>query len=172
MMTNPNSAFLRLMLVLPLLHGMSSVFAAVSDEELGALTCGQSSAEKMRASSPLKRLEAQAKTTDDGAFSLPGPFAVGSVCIRNINVSGSFGVLFVSGEVCGADMEALKQFVLARNSDLKPVEDAKIPGLLASYQTPKRSIVFFRGSPAFQPTPDPTSSRISYFCTFAASGPQ
>jgi hypothetical protein len=145
--------------------------AHATEEELEALTCSQVAGNPSEEWILWKSIESRARKTGDGQLALDGPVRSGALCIEQVTIVGSFGVLVVAAKVCSASIEPLRSFILSRNPELEPVA-AEAPGILAEYKAPKRFLSFFSGPPSTEVNPDPESKELSFICAHETSGAQ
>jgi hypothetical protein len=117
-------------------------------------------------------LKDSAAKQPDGTLLVAGPVRAGEACIADARITGSFGVLVITGRLCGGGIQPLVDLVRRSRPQLREVEGSPHPGVIATYADTRYSIGFLRGiaRPGQEPVPD--DSVTSYMCSYQGSGPQ
>jgi hypothetical protein len=149
------------------LHGttVAQTNANVDAALLQLLTCNIPRNEQVRLS-----LEAQLKARGardaDGGMTLDAPVRDQTVCVEKAHVAASFGVLAVTAAVCSDTAAPLLGLVRQHKPKLSQRRGVDNPAVLGVYEDGKYTFMLFKGAPSPQPTPDATSSQLTYACYF------
>ena len=89
---------------------------------------------------------AQALPGDRGQR-LAGPVKLGEACMKNVTLSGSFGVVFVQGEICNDRLDDFTATLAGAGVRLEKTSDQKMPEMVLSMQGEERHFMVTRGMP-------------------------
>ncbi len=106
---------------------------------------------------------------------MPSEMRFGGVCIQDVALAGSFGVLMVAGRFCEGTtddvvsaVEALVKIPPQRKPALNVLASFPLPG---HYREPGQ-LTIYRGEPAVLPQPNSTAKFLSFSCSRAEGGAQ
>jgi hypothetical protein len=115
----------------------------------------------------------------DGSLKVLGEVRQGGLCVRNVTLVGSFGVVMVNGESCSDDEQ---RFVEAVGVAIKAsVAGRAVPNAIATFDIPNPrrrpgTLVIYRGEPSFQPSLSTAgsagSSPLAFMCVRQDGGTQ
>jgi len=127
----------------------------------------------------LRELNKMAIPEGVGSTFIPGPIRSGGACVREVHTMAAFGVLGVTGELCGG-YQSLIDLLRQTGVQLREPTKALQPRVLAAFEDEagRYSISIVKGRiggfDAKQPPPaaDDDGRTTSYVCLYQASGPQ
>jgi hypothetical protein len=109
---------------------------------------------------------------NDAGMRLPGPLEFGKACLKNVTVTGSFGVMLIQGEICN---DRLGDFTDALTAIGIPVDKAtpqQAPGAVLRSMSDKRQYVIRRGMIDMHTGKAlATTSEYAFICSLSGSGP-
>lgn len=123
----------------------------------------------------VEEVNTKGKKVSDGVVKLPDDVRFDALCLRDVSVMGSFGIMGITGRSCSASEQ---EFVSATESVLgiKPQPHSE-PHVLAWFPLPNEKrepgvLTIYRGEPSFLPKATGPSTTVSFSCMRAVGGPQ
>ena len=85
---------------------------------MAGLFCAQNESAKLALMSILENKN-RATSVQDGVFKINGKITYGSLCVQNVQVMGSFGVMMMFGEVCAGKAQDFARFLHTQIPELR-----------------------------------------------------
>jgi hypothetical protein len=165
-------AFIRILFLFASLFSCGSTFSFEISPS-GFLCSFESDGEQGKFAS---YISANGSKKRDGSIHIPGPVNHHGLCIRDISIVGSFGVVMATGSSCKANAD---NFVLSLEKHLKlsgsKGRTAEEP--IATFELPnearqKGRLIVYRGEPSLEAKQIATARKVSYVCVRQAGGAQ
>lgn len=110
---------------------------------------------------------------DDGGLRLAGPVELGKACMKNVTMSGSFGVVFVQGEICNARLDDFIGALAGAGVRLEQASEARMPEMVLSMEGEERHYMVTRGMPDMRTGKvTPASTPYAFTCIAKVGGHQ
>ena len=110
---------------------------------------------------------------NDAGMHLAGPLEFGKACLKNVTVTGSFGVILIQGEICSERLADFTDALTAIGIPVGKVTPQQAPGAELGSMSDKRQYVIRRGLIDMRTGKTvPTASEYAFMCSLAGSGPQ
>lgn len=110
----------------------------------------------------------------DGGLLVAGPVKLGKACMKNITISGGFGVMMIQGEICNARLDDFTDTLAAAGTVLEKNTDEEHPEIVVAKKNAKWAYYITRGLVDLstgKPVPVPKSAPYAFMCS-ASGGAQ
>ncbi|KQQ96975.1 hypothetical protein ASF77_03115 [Massilia sp. Leaf139] len=109
----------------------------------------------------------------DGGLRLAGPVELGKACMKNVTMSGGFGVVFVQGEICNTRLDDFTDTLAGAGVRLEKASDARMPEMMLSMEGEERHYMVTRGMPDMRTGKvTPASTPYAFTCIAKVGGHQ
>lgn len=110
--------------------GNPAMAAPLDDAKLRLLSCDIDSAARADQEKAVAWLNQFAGSEPENGIAVPGPLQLGQACLRNVRVTGSYGVQLIQGEICNGRLEEFTGALAAIGIKLGKDVDGKVPGIV------------------------------------------
>lgn len=123
----------------------SAAAAPLDDAKLRLLSCDMASATRADQEQAVAWLNQFAGAEPENGIAVPGTLQLGQACLRNVSVTGSYGVQVIQGEICNSRLEEFTDALAALGSKLGKDVDGKLPGIVLGKVSAGRQYFITKG---------------------------
>jgi hypothetical protein len=148
--------------------------ASPDEDKLALLSCAPSANASLGKRDAVNWLnQSGTPLPNDAGMHLSGPLEFGKACLKNVTVTGSFGVMLIQGEICSERLGDFTDALAAIGIPVGKVTPQQAPGAELGSMSDKRQYVIGRGMIDMRTGKTlPTTSEYAFLCSLAVSGPK